>query len=99
MNIQTVKYLEYKELENLLIEELEKVKNLKQLSDKLNITKSQYIKISQIRNHKNVKKYTDLVISLLALFDYKVDNQDHYLVIKYDKPQNKKKKAVTLTGS
>ena len=54
---------------------------------------------SQIRNHKNQKKYTELVINLLALFDYKVDNDDHYLVIKYDKSKFQKKKSLTLTGS
>lgn len=71
------------ELEDLLITELDQIKNFKSFCIQHNITKSQYIKISQIRHKKNKKKYTDLVVKLLNLFGYQVVNNNYFRVIKY----------------
>ena len=71
------------QLEDLLIKELESVKNLKKFCDNNKITKSQYIKLSQIRNKKNNKKYTDLVIKMLSLFEYNISDKQYFRVVKY----------------
>ena len=75
--------ISYMQLEDLLIKELEQVKNLKKFCDDNMITKSQYIKLSQIRNKKNSKKYTDLVIKMLSLFDYNISDKQYFRVVKY----------------
>ena len=75
--------LSYTQLENLLVKELDNVKNLKKFCDNNKITKSQYIKLSQIRNKKNSKKYTDLVIKMLTLFEYNISDKQYFRVVKY----------------
>ena len=65
--------LDYLELENLVIKEFEKVKNTKTFCDENNISHSQYIKISQIVNKRNKKRYPEQVIKLLELFGYEVE--------------------------
>jgi hypothetical protein len=84
MNIIYKDILSYTELEDLLIRELDTIRNLKKFCDHYNITKSQYIKLSQIRNKKNNKKYTDLVIKMLALFDYNISDKQYFRVVKYE---------------
>jgi len=84
MNIIYKDILSYTELEDLLIRELDNVKNLKKFCDLNHISKSQYIKLSQIRNKKNNKKYTDLVIKMLMLFDYNISDKQYFRVVKYE---------------
>ena len=84
MNIIYKDILSYTQLEDLLIKELDNVKNLKKFCDIHKISKSQYIKLSQIRNKKNNKKYTDLVIKMLSLFEYNISDKQYFRVVKYE---------------
>lgn len=83
--------ISYSQLEDLLIKELDQVNNLKKFCDLHKISRSQYIKLSQIRNKKNNKKYTDLVIKMLSLFNYNVSDKQYFRVVKYEtsKPHEK----------
>jgi hypothetical protein len=77
-----LKTLKYSELEDLLRPELDKLHRIKKFCDDNKLSHSQYIKISQIRNKKNKKKYTDLVVTLLKIFGYEVENETYYRVKK-----------------
>jgi len=77
--------LTYSELEDLLVSELKKVKNLRDFCDDHNISNSQYIKLSQIKNKRNDKKYTDLITKMLELLGYKFDDHIYYRIVQYPK--------------
>ncbi len=74
--------LDFLELERLLIKEFEKIKNTKVFCNTHNISHSQYIIISQIVNKRNKKRYPELVIRLLELFDYEVEFKAVYKIRK-----------------
>lgn len=87
MDRKKIKIINYKELEELMIFELDFIRNKRRFCIEHNITQSQYIKISQIKNKKNVKKYTDLVITILNHLGYEIENETFYKIAKKDNLQ------------
>ncbi len=82
-NIKLKRIYSYKELEVLLVQELNTLKNIKKFCRINKLSQSQYVKLIEIRNDKNKKNYTDLVLKVLEIFNYEFDEGHFYKLKNY----------------